>query len=219
MSKTYARGEMYYADLGKGIGSEQEGFRPVVIIQNDIGNKYSPTVIVAPLSSSVNKKELPTHYHVDHEDGLGSPSVILLEQIRTIDKHRLVRRIGKLSEQHMRGLDRACAISVGLDESTQHRMRIRLCKSCSRKFYGTGAFILKRMDYEVWQRENCSYCGQSSGFDYEIALRYDSSDVYVSNRSLIHEKDIAIDGAPPKPVECFGNMEILGTAYDDKETA
>ena len=172
MSKTYARGEMYYADLGKGIGSEQEGFRPVVIIQNDLGNKYSPTVIVAPLSSSVNKKDLPTHYHIDYEDGLNSPSVILLEQIRTIDKHRLVRRIGKLSESHMRGLDRACAISVGLDKSPEPKIRICLCCSCSRKLYGTGAFVLKRMDLEVQQRKKCSYCGQESHFDYEITLRY-----------------------------------------------
>ena len=90
MNKTYLRGEMYYADLGRGIGSEQEGYRPVLIIQNDVGNRYSPTVIVASISSRIDgKSKLPTHYYINAEDGLREPSVVLLEQIRTIDKHRL----------------------------------------------------------------------------------------------------------------------------------
>jgi len=85
MNRTYLRGEMYYADLGKGIGSEQDGHRPVVIIQNDVGNKYSPTVIVASISSRISgKSKLPTHYYINAEDGLREPSIVLLEQIRTI---------------------------------------------------------------------------------------------------------------------------------------
>lgn len=87
MNKTYLRGDMYYADLGRGIGSEQEGYRPVVIIQNNTGNKYSPTVIVAAISSKVDAKaKLPTHYLLKAESGLELPSLVLLEQLRTIDK-------------------------------------------------------------------------------------------------------------------------------------
>jgi mRNA interferase MazF len=98
MEQTYLRGDLYYADLGRGIGSEQEGRRPVVIIQNNIGNKHSPTVIIAAISSKVGvKAKLPTHYYIGTENGLELPSVVLLEQLRTIDKRRLEEYIGRLS--------------------------------------------------------------------------------------------------------------------------
>ena len=87
MNRTYLRGDMYYADLGRGIGSEQEGYRPVLILQNDTGNKHSPTVIVAAISSKVDAKaKLPTHYLLKAENGLELPSLVLMEQLRTIDK-------------------------------------------------------------------------------------------------------------------------------------
>ena len=87
MNRTYLRGDMYYADLGRGIGSEQEGYRPVLIIQNDTGNKHSPTVIVAAISSKVDAKaKLPTHYLLKAENGLELPSLVLMEQLRTIVK-------------------------------------------------------------------------------------------------------------------------------------
>ena len=90
MSKTYLRGDLYYADLGHGIGSEQKGTRPVVIIQNNVGNKHSPTVIIAAVTSKANvKAKLPTHYYLDAGNGLVQPSLVLLEQIRTIDTRRL----------------------------------------------------------------------------------------------------------------------------------
>lgn len=93
MKRTYQRGEMYYADLGHGVGSEQEGRRPVVIIQNNVGNKHSPTVIVAAITTkTAGKRKLPTHYEIGAEHGLKAPSLVLLEQIRTIDKHRLERK-------------------------------------------------------------------------------------------------------------------------------
>ena len=85
MSHTYLRGDMYYANLGRGIGSEQEGYRPVVIIQNNVGNKHSPTVIIASITSKTGvKAKLPTHYYIDAEDGLELPSIVLLEQLRTV---------------------------------------------------------------------------------------------------------------------------------------
>ena len=112
------RGELYYADLGHGIGSEQEGCRPVVILQNDVGNAYSPTTIIAPISRrSHTKANLPTHYPVEPTAGLAQPSVVLPEQIRVIDKGRLDRRIGMLSEKSMRGIDNAIRVSVALPPS------------------------------------------------------------------------------------------------------
>ena len=98
MNHTYLRGDMYYADLGQGIGSEQEGYRPVVIIQKNVGNKHSPTVIIAFITSKKEAKpKLPTHYYIDAEDGLELPSIVLLEQLRTVDKRRLGDFIGHLS--------------------------------------------------------------------------------------------------------------------------
>ena len=115
MNRTYQRGDLYYADLGRGIGSEQEGYRPVVIIQNNMGNKHSPTVIIAAITGKVGAKaKLPTHYVLPAENGLETPSIVLLEQIRTIDKRRLEGRIGRLPDKHILGVDRALAISVGL---------------------------------------------------------------------------------------------------------
>ena len=115
--KDYLRGDMYYADLGRGIGSEQKGYRPVLIIQNNVGNKHSPTVIIAAITSKVGiKAKLPTHYFVNTESGLEAPSIVLLEQIRTIDKKRLDSYIGHLSDAHIDGIDKALAVSVGLTD-------------------------------------------------------------------------------------------------------
>ena len=109
------RGDIYYADLSPVIGSEQGGIRPVIIIQNDIGNKYSPTVIVAAITSQINKAKLPTHIEISaHEYGLNKDSVILLEQIRTIDKKRLREKIGCLDKNMMLKVDNSLQISLGL---------------------------------------------------------------------------------------------------------
>lgn len=117
--KDYLRGDMYYADLGRGIGSEQKGYRPVLIIQNNVGNKHSPTVIIAAITSRVGvKAKLPTHYYVNTESGLEAPSIVLLEQIRTIDKKRLDSHIGHLSDTHINDIDKALAISVGLKDKS-----------------------------------------------------------------------------------------------------
>jgi mRNA interferase MazF len=111
------RGEIYYADLSPVVGSEQGGVRPVLIVQNDIGNKYSPTVIIAAITSQINKGKLPTHVEIGATDyGLPKDSVILLEQIRTIDKKRLKEKIGFLSADVMKTVDEAIQISFGLIE-------------------------------------------------------------------------------------------------------
>ena len=114
MLKNVKRGDMYYADLCPVIGSEQNGFRPVLIIQNDTGNRHSPTVVIAAITGKPKKATMPTHYLLPAENGLEMPSVVLLEQVRTIDKLRLGDYIGQLDENTMQGIDRAIAVSMGL---------------------------------------------------------------------------------------------------------
>lgn len=109
------RGDIYYADLSPVVGSEQGGIRPVLIIQNDIGNKYSPTVIAAAITSRINKAKMPTHIELmAREYGLNKDSVILLEQIRTIDKKRLREKIGRIDDGLMGSVNTALSISFGL---------------------------------------------------------------------------------------------------------
>lgn len=112
------RGDIFYADLSPVVGSEQGGLRPVLIIQNDVGNKYSPTVIAAAITSRMGKARLPTHIDI-HADrvGLSKDSVVLLEQIRTLDKRRLKERMGHLDSDVMSRVDNAIAISFGLGQS------------------------------------------------------------------------------------------------------
>ena len=111
---TVKRGELYYADLSPVVGSEQGGVRPVLVVQNDVGNKYSPTVIAAVVTSKINKAKLPTHIELPSSSyGLQRDSVILLEQIRTLDKRRLKERIGELSDVTMNQVDKAILISLG----------------------------------------------------------------------------------------------------------
>ena len=115
MLGTVRRGDIYYADLSPVVGSEQGGMRPVLIVQNDIGNRYSPTVIAAAITSQTGKARLPTHITLQGAGcGLTKDSVILLEQIRTIDKKRLRERMGKLDETMMSRVDNAIAVSFGL---------------------------------------------------------------------------------------------------------
>lgn len=109
------RGDVYYADLSPVIGSEQGGVRPVLIVQNDIGNRYSPTVIVSAITSQINKAKLPTHIEISSEDfSLPKDSVVLLEQIRTIDKKRLKEKIGRFDKNLMGEVDDCLKISFGL---------------------------------------------------------------------------------------------------------
>ena len=109
------RGEIYYADLSPVVGSEQGGVRPVLIVQNDVGNKYSPTVIAAAITSKISKAKLPTHIDVPGEDtGLAKDSIILLEQIRTIDKKRLKEKMGHLDDTTMNSVNNAIQVSFGL---------------------------------------------------------------------------------------------------------
>ncbi|WP_035776494.1 MULTISPECIES: type II toxin-antitoxin system PemK/MazF family toxin [Clostridium] len=115
MTMVVKRGDIFYADLSPVVGSEQGGIRPVIIIQNDIGNKYSPTVIVAAITSQINKAKLPTHVEISSEEyGLNKDSVVLLEQIRTLDKKRLKEKIGHMTDSDMEKVDKALLVSIAL---------------------------------------------------------------------------------------------------------
>ncbi len=119
------RGELYYADLSPVVGSEQGGIRPILVVQNDTGNKYSPTIIAAAITSQLNKARLPTHIELNaNEFGLIKNSVILLEQIRTLDKKRLKERIGELSPATMKKVNTALLISLGFNDNSNIKYEV-----------------------------------------------------------------------------------------------
>jgi mRNA interferase MazF len=112
---TVKRGDIYYADLSPVVGSEQGGVRPVLIVQNDMGNKFSPTVIAAAITSQKDKTNLPTHIQVNADEcGLAQDSIVLLEQVRTLDKKRLKERMGTLADDDMNRINQALSVSFGL---------------------------------------------------------------------------------------------------------
>ncbi len=114
------KGDLFFADLSPVVGSEQGGIRPVLVVQNDVGNKYSPTIIVAAITSQ-SKAKLPTHVNLEAADGgLSKNSVVLMEQLRTIDKKRLKEHIGTLSSAQLPTVDKALSISLGIDENRQY---------------------------------------------------------------------------------------------------
>ena len=120
MDTSVKRGDIFYADLSPVVGSEQGGIRPVLIIQNDRGNRHSPTVIAAAITSQMNKAKLPTHIELlNPHCGLTKDSVVLLEQIRTLDKRRLRERMGRLDDRMMEQVDTAIAVSFGLQPRTK----------------------------------------------------------------------------------------------------
>lgn len=115
MDDTIKRGEVFYADLSPVVGSEQGGVRPVLIVQNDVGNRHSPTVIAAAITSQTDKNRMPTHISISGQNcGLQRDSVVLLEQVRTIDKRRLREKMGSVDRQSMREIDQALQVSFGL---------------------------------------------------------------------------------------------------------
>lgn len=118
MDNSVKRGDIYYADLSPVVGSEQGGMRPVLIVQNDTGNRHSPTVIAAAITSQINKARLPTHIELSAKTyGLSRDSVVLLEQIRTLDKKRLREKMGRLDDELMQQVDAAIAVSFGLQNN------------------------------------------------------------------------------------------------------
>ena len=121
MRKAIRRGDLFYADLNPVVGSEQGGIRPVLVIQNDVGNHFSPTVVAAAITSRKAKNSLPTHILLENVPGLAPTSLLLLEQVRTIDRKRLRGYIGRISKEKMLEVDAALAISIGIGYPNERR--------------------------------------------------------------------------------------------------
>ena len=121
MRKAIRRGDLFYADLNPVVGSEQGGIRPVLVIQNDVGNHFSPTVVAAAITSRKAKNSLPTHVLLENVPGLAPTSLLLLEQLRTIDRKRLRGYIGRISKEKMLEVDAALAISIGIGYPNERR--------------------------------------------------------------------------------------------------
>lgn len=121
MRKAIRRGDLFYADLNPVVGSEQGGIRPVLVIQNDVGNHFSPTVVAAAITSRKAKNSLPTHILLENVPGLAPTSLLLLEQLRTIDRKRLRGYIGRISKEKMLEVDVALAISIGIGYPSERR--------------------------------------------------------------------------------------------------
>ena len=113
--RSFKRGEIYVANLSPYVGSEQGGIRPVIILQNNLGNIFSPTLIVAPLTSRFKKRNLPTHYLIEDVEELKTTTLVLLEQIKTIDKQRVTEYIGQASEEDIKNIEKALTISLGFE--------------------------------------------------------------------------------------------------------
>lgn len=159
------RGDIFLANLPKGIGSEQTGVRPVVIIQNDVGNRYSPVVIVAAVTGQ-EKRKMPTHILLIGEDGILRPSLLLLESIMTIDKKRLIRKLGHLKEETLKKVDEAAEISLGLTKKCPIEMT--LCRRCRNQFELNPDYRIWRADFRQEEKDICSYCQVGLGYDYFI---------------------------------------------------
>ena len=168
--KVIRRGSIYYADLDPVRGSEQGGYRPVLILQNNIGNDYSPTIIVAAITSRV-KSKLPIHVKLKDMKGLEKDSVVLLEQIRTIDKSRLDEKIGFLNRYQMRKVDEALRISVGVKKMDKPIL-MTLCPVCAKPFYESDEHYIKRADLHQKIKTECMFCNVRTGYDYLIRKKY-----------------------------------------------
>ena len=164
MERRIFRGDVYFADLGPSVGSVQAGRRPVLVVQNNIGNRHSTTFVVACITSKM-KPELPTHLPLSGINGLRNGSVVLLEQLRTIDVKQLERYVGSLNHVAMAFVDAGLAVSVALP---QPHSIMTLCAQCARDHIGSGAFTLRRTDPEQAVKEPCTICTLRMGFDYEV---------------------------------------------------
>ena len=158
------RGQIFLAGLDPVVGSEQGGVRPVLVVQNNVGNRHAGTVIVAALTSRC-KPGLPTHVALPAGAGAAGGSTVMLEQIRTIDKSRLLRSFGTLDRALMRRVDAAIAVSLGLRGTADV---MTLCGRCARTFRNDGGYEVARVDPGQKSGESCAYCGSRAGYDYFV---------------------------------------------------
>jgi len=147
MEKSIKRGELYSVNLSPVVGSEQGDTRPVLVTQNDVGNKFSPTTVIVPITSNLKKKRLPTHVVIPQSCGLDVDSLALVEQIRTIDRIRLGEYIGRIGGKVQEEIDAALAVCVGIDKNRSRKPKIHtlcLCPRCVSSFEDSGCILVKR---------------------------------------------------------------------------
>ena len=164
------RGEIYHADLNPVFGSEQGGYRPVLIIQNNRGNQHSPTVIVAAITSQP-KTKLPTHVPINGIRGLEKESFVLLEQIRTVDKRRLDDYVGRLNRDQMNRVEKALRTSMEI-KKLDKPVLMCLCPVCAKPFYNSKEYFIIRADRDQTIKETCMFCNVRQGYDYLIRKKY-----------------------------------------------
>ena len=163
------RGDIYYANLNPVVGSEQGDVRPVLVVQNDIGNEHSPTIVVTPITKNLRKNPLPTHVLLSTSCGLESDSLALVEQIRTIDRSRLTGYIGRIGRKEQKLIDDALAVCVGIEQRRSPKGELFdmcLCPRCESNFRDAGYLLVKR----GWQeyKEPCDFCRVGMGLTFGV---------------------------------------------------
>lgn len=179
------RGQLYFADLDPVTGSEQGGIRPVLVLQNNVGNRYGPTVVVAPITSQVKKTDQPTHVEVPMCLGLPDRSMVMLEQLRTIDKGRLANYMGSLDRKTMEAVNDAVRVSLALNgqepvsepeqqeagSSQPEEMTLCLCPVCASQFFNSPEHVIRRVDPLKKEKDTCAYCELREGYLYRVIHR------------------------------------------------
>ena len=170
------RGDIYYADLNPVVGSEQGSLRPIIVVQNNIGNEYSPTIVVIPITRNLHKNPLPTHVLIPRtSSGLDADSLALAEQIRTIDRLRFSEYIGRVGEDVMPAIDKALSVCVGLEKRRPPKgemLDLTLCRRCEDDFRKSGYFLIKK----GWQKvkRKCDFCKNAKGLTFGVFGFYGS---------------------------------------------
>jgi len=167
--KPIKRGDIYFARLNPTVGSEQGDNRPVIVVQNDVGNRYSPTFVIVPLTCNLNKKPQSTHVLIQQCDGLESDSLALTEQVRTIDRSRFERYIGRINKEQQFKIDTALAICVGIEKRLSAKgelFELCLCPRCKNNFKDSGYVVVKK----GWQaiQEDCDFYKSRRGVTFGI---------------------------------------------------
>lgn len=169
-----SRGDIFYANLNPVTGSEQGGYRPTLVVQNNTGNTHSPTIVVVPITHSLNKNPLPTHVVIPQSCGFDADCLALVEQIRTIDRSRFGKYIGRIGRDVQAKIDTALSICVGLEDKRAPKgemMVLSLCGRCESDFRNSGYILVKK----GWQKnkEECDFCRTGRGLTFGIFTRSD----------------------------------------------
>lgn len=164
------RGDIFYADLNPVVGSEQGSIRPCLVVQNDLGNMYSPTIIITPITRNLHKNPLPTHVLIPrHSSGLDTDSLVLAEQIRTIDRKRFKEYIGRVDDEIMPEIDKALAVCIGLEKRRPPKgemLNLTLCTQCENDFKNSGYLLIKKGLHK--DKSKCDYCKNAKGLTFGV---------------------------------------------------